>query len=222
MPGPTRFRLLLLLLALAACGTAQADIRRCVAADGRTIYTDRQCQDLGAVERLPDTHRAGSGRAYRYSCPRSLQDLVYQLTDAIGNRDVNRLASVYYWAGQSTRTGYALMRRLDAIAQRPLADIVPVYPVRAPVRAPVRNDMASTDASLDAASFKDDETPQDESSNSQSGNSGGSDNGLEYPQETVHQRPIGLRLEQTLTNGSTPARTFLGLHRAHGCWWVSL
>lgn len=213
MPCPVRFHLrfplrfplhfrLLLLLALAACGTAQADIRRCVATDGSTIYTDRQCRDLGAVERLPDTHRAGSAHSYRYSCPRSLQDLVYQLTDAIGNRDVNQLASVYYWAGQSTRTGYALMRRLDTIAQRPLADIVPVYPARAPLRTPVRED---------------DGPQQDESGNSAAG-----DNGLEYPQETVRQRPVGLRLEQTLSNGSTPARTFLGLRRAHGCWWISL
>lgn len=211
MPRPVRvhpyFHLLLLLLALAACGTAQAEIRRCVAADGRTIYTDRQCQDLGAVERLPDTQRAGSARSYRYSCPRSLQDLVYQLTDAIGNRDVNRLASVYYWSGQSTRTGYALMRRLDAIAQRPLADIVPVYPARV---------LAPTAVSQDDGAQRD--GPRQDGSR----DSNDSDNGLDYPQQTMHQRPVGLRLEQTLSNGSTPARTFLGLRRAHGCWWISL
>lgn len=210
MPRPVpfhpRFRLLLLLLALAAFGTAQAAIRRCVAADGSTIYTDRRCQDLGAVERLPDTHRAGSARIYRYSCARSLQDLVYQLSDAIANRDVNQLSSVYYWAGQSTRTGYALMRRLDTIAQRPLADIVPVYPVHAPVGTPT------------PTPAREDDGPQQDGS----GSSAESDNGLEYPQQTVHQRPVGLRLEQTLSNGSTPARTFLGLHRAHGCWWISL
>ncbi len=211
MPRPLRshprLRLLLLLLALAACGTAHAEIRRCVAADGRTIYTDRQCQDLGAVERLPDTHSAGSARSYRYSCPRSLQDLVYQLTDAIGNRDVNRLASVYYWSGQSTRTGYALMRRLDTIAQRPLADIVPVYPARAPVPT-----VASQDEDV-----QQDGPRQDESTGSEEGG-----NDAYYPQQAVRQRPVGLRLEQTLSNGSTPARTFLGLHRVHGCWSISL
>ena len=43
-----------------------------------------------------------------------------------------------------------------------------------------------------------------------------------YPQTTVHRIPIGLRLEQTLANGSTPSHTVLRLRRYLGCWWVSL
>lgn len=43
-----------------------------------------------------------------------------------------------------------------------------------------------------------------------------------YPQATVRRAPIGLRLEQTLSNGSTPSRTMLGLRRYLGCWWVHL
>ncbi len=121
-------RLLLFLMALLVCGVADAQIRRCVAADGHAIFTDRHCEDLGAVERLPDQASAGSTNVYRYTCPRRLQDLVFQLTSAIDGGDVNRLASVYYWNGQSTRSGYALMQQLDAIANRPLADIVPLYP----------------------------------------------------------------------------------------------
>jgi hypothetical protein len=190
MPPPAFLHLSLLLLLL-GCGTAQAQIRRCTGSDGTTIYTDRRCQDLGAVERIPDASGARRGRMAANTCPRNLQDLIYQLSDAIGSRDVNRLASVYYWAGQSTRNGYALMRRLDAIAQRPLADIVPVYPRRA-------------DTYPNADGDSDDGT------------------GMAYPQTTVQQAPIGLRLEQTLANGSTPSRTFLGLRRAYGCWWVSL
>ena len=31
-----------------------------------------------------------------------------------------------------------------------------------------------------------------------------------YPQTAARQRPIGLRLEQTLKNGSTPSRTVFG------------
>ncbi len=41
-----------------------------------------------------------------------------------------------------------------------------------------------------------------------------------YPQTTVRQRPIGLRVEQTLSNGSTPSRTVFGLQRHFGCWWL--
>lgn len=33
---------------------------------------------------------------------------------------------------------------------------------------------------------------------------------------------IGLRVEQTLRNGSTPARAVFGLRRRLGCWWVRL
>jgi hypothetical protein len=176
LPG---FRLLLPILALAACGTAHAQVRRCTTGDGNTVYTDRRCQDVGAVERLPQAS-AGVASLHRSSCSRNLQDLVYELTTAIDSRDVNRLAGIYQWTGTSTRTGYALMQRLDAIAQRPLVDIVPLYPASA----------------------------------------GGEDD--YYAQTTVRRRPVGLRLEQTLANGSTPSHTVLGLRRSFGCWWVSL
>lgn len=177
-------RLLLFSMALLACGAADAQIRRCVAPDGHAIFTDRHCEDLGAVLSLPNQASAGSTSLYRYTCPRRLQDLVYQLTSAINGDDVNRLASVYYWNGQSTRSGYALMQQLEAIANRPLADIVPVYP--------------------DSADEAPDQNPDDAA------------------QTPVRQAPIALRLEQTLSNSSTPSRTVLGLRRAFGCWWVSL
>ena len=43
-----------------------------------------------------------------------------------------------------------------------------------------------------------------------------------YPQATSHRAPSGLRLEQTLANGSTPSHTVLGLRRYLGCWWITL
>jgi hypothetical protein len=33
-------------------------------------------------------------------------------------------------------------------------------------------------------------------------------------------RLVGLRVEQTLANGSTPSRTQFGLRRNQGCWWI--
>ncbi|MDQ3206587.1 MAG: DUF4124 domain-containing protein [Pseudomonadota bacterium] len=41
-----------------------------------------------------------------------------------------------------------------------------------------------------------------------------------YPQDSSRQRPVGLRVEQTLANGITPARTVFGLTRHFGCWWI--
>ena len=71
---------------------------------------------------------AGASRLYRSSCSRTLRDLVYEVTAAIDSRDVNRLAGVYDWNGMSTEAAYGIMGKLDAIAQRPLVDVVPVLP----------------------------------------------------------------------------------------------
>jgi hypothetical protein len=177
--------LLLCLLALTAAWSwpfpAAAQVRRCAGPDGTSIYTDRKCADIGAIDRLPRATGAGAARLYRTGCSRNLQDLVFEITTAIDSRDVNRLAGVYHWVGMSSRTGYSVMRRLDAIAKRPLVDIIPIAP-------------ASTEGV----------------------------DGDYYPQAVVRRAPTGLRLEQTLANGSTPSRTVLGLRRHLGCWWVSL
>jgi len=41
-----------------------------------------------------------------------------------------------------------------------------------------------------------------------------------YPQTAVRRPPIGLRIEQTLANGSTPSRTVFGLQKYFECWWI--
>lgn len=178
------FLRLLLLSLLLISGSwpvpSDAQVRRCTGPDGGTVFTDRRCQDIGGVERLPrDRDTTASLRMYRSSCARNLQDLVYEMTTAIDSQDSNRLASVYHWAGMSGRTGYAVMSRLGAIVERPLVDIIPVMP-------------ASPDG-LD---------------------------GDYYPQTSVRQTPVALRVEQTLSNGSTPSRTVFGLQRHFGCWWI--
>jgi hypothetical protein len=43
-----------------------------------------------------------------------------------------------------------------------------------------------------------------------------------YPRTHVRQRPVGLRLEQTLANGSTPSQTVFGLRRSYNCFWITL
>ena len=110
--------------------TAQAEVHRCTMPGGESVYTDKRCSDVGAIDRRPQASAgpAGASRLYRSSCSRTLQDLVYELTAAIDSRDVNRLAGVYDWNGMSTENAYAVMGRLDAIAQRPLIDVLPVLP----------------------------------------------------------------------------------------------
>ena len=127
---------------------AAGQVRRCETEAGAAVFTDRRCSDIGATERKerePGTTRAL--RLHRGGCSRNLQDLVYEMTSAIDARDANRLASVYHWVGISDSTSAGLMQRLEAIAQRPLVDIVPVtagtggedadyYPTTIPARQP--------------------------------------------------------------------------------------
>lgn len=169
-------------------------VERCTTMAGGTVYTDKRCEDIGAMDRLPDVSSGGvatGGPLYRGGCSRTLSDLVYQITSAIGAKDVNRLAGVYQWAGTSDASALRILDRLDAIVQRPLVDIVPVRPEPAPVL--------------------------DEFGNVVDPNTDGY-----YPQTTQRQRPVGLRLVQTLKNGSTPSNTTLGIRRAYNCFWISL
>ena len=118
----------LLSAALAWPKPVAAQVRRCTTADGSTIFTDRRCADIGAVERLPRTAAGSAGglRLYRRGCARNLQDLVYEMTTAIDAHDANRLAGVYHWVGISSGGANGIMARLDAIVRRPLVDITAV------------------------------------------------------------------------------------------------
>jgi hypothetical protein len=198
-----------LLLALACASmalwpqAARAEVRRCVTASGQTIFTDRKCAEVDAVERLPRSESPSGAALHRgRGCARTLQDLVFEMTTAIDGRDANRLAAVYHWPGTSADTGYRIWTRLDAIANRPLVDIVPVAPMSRPPPEPKPGiDGTSNDASETART----NPPVDPEL---------------YPQTTIRRNPVALRVEQTLANGSTPSRTVFGLTHYFGCWWI--
>lgn len=190
--GPALLLLLTTLVALAP-RHATAEVRRCALPDGGTVYTDRRCEDIGAspLARSASPHGATGARLGRPSCARSVQDLAYSLGNAIQSGDANQIAGVYDWAGTSTRTGYRLMQRLEAIARRPLVDVQPVYAGGA------------NQYGYDLVEFD------------------------EVTGQVVNRPPrpprlIGLRVDQTLANGTTPSRTLFGLRRNFGCWWVRL
>src|SRR5215218_8844018 len=123
-----RMRPIALLVLLCASLPACAEVRHCVAADGTSVFTDRRCEDIGAVQRRAPGPAATAPAARRDGCPRTLHDLVFEVTTAVDTRDVNRLAGVYGWTGMSNSAAYALMDRLQAIVARPLVDVEPVYP----------------------------------------------------------------------------------------------
>lgn len=124
---PSRPYVLIALLALVAPSSALAEVRRCALPNGSIVFTDRRCDTIGGEERAAPTETAQL-RSHRAACPRRLRDLAYEVRAAVDAHDVNRLASVYLWSGMGTRQGYALMDRLQAVVDRPLVDLQPIYP----------------------------------------------------------------------------------------------
>lgn len=191
-----RLALLLSLMLIMNCVpvTAGAQVRRCTGGDGALVYTDRKCEDIGAIERLASGSVSGLYGTHVYrGCSRSVQDLAYSLSSAIQSGDVNALAGVYDFSGVSTSSGYQMMDRLALITKRPLVDVQPMYsggndPYGYPYPGIVEFD----------------------------------ETGAIIPQRITKPRLIGLRVEQTLANGSTPSRTVFGLRKNMGCWWVRL
>ncbi|RYE74787.1 MAG: DUF4124 domain-containing protein, partial [Oxalobacteraceae bacterium] len=56
--------LLLLLAAIACLAPAPAlaqKVQRCSTMAGETVYTDKRCEDIGAMDRLPRVAPAGTG-----------------------------------------------------------------------------------------------------------------------------------------------------------------
>ncbi|MGO1071877.1 hypothetical protein [Lysobacter sp. CA199] len=240
MPSLVRLCLSLLPpLALTAAAlhpaAAQAQIRRCTDARGNSVYTDRDCAQVGGVDRLPRGAAQTQKPPYTGGCARNLRDLVGQITNAIDARDGNKLAAVYHWAGMSDDQAYSVIERLDAIAQRPLLDIAPVLPAAAPAVEPAPGAWTTLPPAAPNAAL----APLPPTTPPAPATGLGRPAGMEAqaeaedaapaaaaaptptPAPVAHRRaPVALRLEQTLGNGITPSRTVFGLTRHFGCWWI--
>lgn len=180
-------------------------LNRCEGPAGDTIYTDRPCDSLGATARVVRGVPAPAGAGpYRSGCARTLPALTASITAAIDAHDVNGLASVYHWVGQNAESGDRILAQLQAIADRPLIDIAVL---RATSAAP------APDATTDASATHPPALP------GTAADTPASDAPAPAPRRAF---ATGLRLEQTLKNGSTPSRTVFGLRRYLECWWIVL
>jgi len=228
-----RICLLACLLAAALPGHARAQqVQRCVGADGQAVYTDRRCDDIGAVARLPPAAAAEGPRLFRGGCPRVLSQLVGEIGAAIQGRDVNRLASVYDWSGVSNASASRLLDRLEAMVDRPLVDIAPVYPTGDPYPAAMASDAGAAPAPPipsvpdPAASGPAAWMPSWETRASVA--TPPPDPAIAAlpepppPLPTARPHPVALRVEQVLAGSATPVRTVFGLRRSYGCFWITL
>ena len=242
MRSPPPAPLLLAMLAAAAAwlparAAAQATIHRCVDADGRTVYTDRRCSELGAVERLPAlTGDAGYGvavptRLYHGGCPRTLGALVHEIGAAVLANDVNRLSSVYDWTGVGKRSASRILDRLEAMVARPLVDIAPVLPEVEPYAEAAPPPPPPTGTAVAAAAAT--APPQAAWMPSWADRLAAPPAPQPAPVPVAaspapvpaapprRPRPVGLRVEQTLADSATPTRTVFGLRRHFGCFWIT-
>lgn len=173
-----------------------AEVHHCVTADGRSVFTDRECGQLGATERPPGT--PVDRRTLRPArCARTVHELSFELAMAIDARDTDRLADLYHWTGMTTRSAHEAWQRLDAIAQRPLADIVPITPDSPMPSHPSPRVLESASAGGPTGPMP-----------------------AVVPAPPMRRDPVALRLEQTEGNGVRPAPTTLSLVRHFDCWWV--
>lgn len=221
---------LLALVALPSLLPARAQqVQRCMGADGRAVYTDRRCDDIGAVDRLPPAGAAEGPRLFRGGCPRVLSQLVGEIGAAIQGRDVNRLAGIYDWTGVSDASASRVLDRLEAIVERPLVDIAPVY-AQAPeiyVPAPPAEAAATSPdtpspESTGAAAWMPSWTSAQPAPSTDGEAMEGVDSAAQPAPPPVRPKPVGLRVEQTLAGSATPVRSVFGLRRSHGCFWITM
>lgn len=180
-------------------------LNRCEGPAGDTIYTDRPCDSLGATARVVRGVPAPAGAGpYRSGCARTLPALTAAITAAVDAHDVNGLASVYHWVGQNAESGDRILAQLQAIVDRPLIDIA-VLRALPPAPAP--------ETPTDGTPSRPPALPEARA------DAPAGDAPPPAPRRAV---ATGLRLEQTLKNGSTPSRTVFGLRRYLECWWIVL
>lgn len=192
------FRILaIVLLALGLCA-ARADaqagkVQRCVTPDGTTVYTDKPCMDIGAISRLP---QSGPSAGFNRNLYRG--GCSRTLSDLVYEiTGAIQAEDVNRLAGVYEWTGASnasAHRILNRLEAIVRRPLVDIVAVR-PAPPPLLDEAgAVVDANLDGY----------------------------YPSSSVRRRPVGLRLEQTLANGSTPSRTVFGLRRHYNCFWITL
>ncbi len=228
---PVSGRALMFLLSLfSACwlwpvdARAQQQTNRCTGPAGNTIYTDRACTSIGAIDRLPRGTASLAYRQRRGGCARTVQELIYEITTAIDTGDVNRLGAVYHWVGLNAASGDRILDRLQTVVDRPLVDIVPLRAASAPIAAATIEPPITALAPATAPTAP--SLPVIAQNAGRNGvgagdvGAGGGEAPVSHP--LVRRTPVGLRLQQTLGKSATPSQTTLGLRKHLDCWWITL
>jgi hypothetical protein len=187
--------------ALALPAPAAAQVRRCVDAQGNSVFTDRSCASVDAAPRetpapAPEAGAYTPGFARR-GCARTPDQLLAGVRGALEARDVNRLANFYHWPGTGSGAAKGLMDALEAVAARPLVAVS----LNRPAPAQPDNGVRFTSSPEAAA-----------------GQGGGEEVNL-----TPLSAPTALHVVQMAGPGDVASRsTYFALRQHAGCWWIEL
>lgn len=120
---PARILAALLLLTFGSIG--HATIKRCVAVDGVTTYTDRPCAGFGLVEQAPvAVPRIPGPPASGFNCAaRTPEALRGAVIDAIDRRDFNALSGLYDFSGSTRGHAAPTVQTLERMAKRGLLSV---------------------------------------------------------------------------------------------------
>lgn len=200
------------MLAITPAHAKPGDINRCIGMDGRAVFTDQPCEQIGATVRPTAPDISGSNRltgstptrVHVRDCARTLPSLVAGVQAALVAGDVNRLAAYYQWTGMGASSADATLDRLQAIAARPFVGVRLLHARAASMRdvAAPAND-ASPTMTVNA------------SPNTASSNTISLDN-------ATPAAATGIAIDQTRSpSDPTPVRTVLSVGSYMDCWWMS-
>lgn len=205
MPRALPVLLACLCAALALPAPAAAQVRRCVDAQGNSVFTDRSCASVDAAPRETPAPAPQAG-AYtpgfaRRGCARTPDQLLAGVRGALEAHDVNRLANFYHWPGTGNGAAKSLMDALEAVAARPLVAVSLVRPEGFGQAVDPATRGVPFPSSPEAAPRQD---------------AGERD-------LTPLPAPTALRVEQMAGPGDVSSRsTHFALRQHAGCWWIEL
>ena len=95
-------------------------IHRCIGRDGEPVFTAKPCVDESLVMAPALGGSAAPAGPSMHVCPLSPQELRDRVAAALQERDVNRLAGLMLWNGDSQRDAVDVLRRLAALVRQPV------------------------------------------------------------------------------------------------------
>ncbi|HLM53874.1 MAG TPA: hypothetical protein VK325_09875 [Pseudoxanthomonas sp.] len=158
------------------------------------MYTDKRCEDIGATDRLPAAVPSGGIGGPRLHRDACSRTLSHLVQQIAGAVNARDVNRLASVYQWNGVSDAGASRILDQLEAVVSRPLVDIVPVRPPPPPVLDEQGTVVDGNQDGY----------------------------YPQTHVRQRPVGLRLEQTLANGSTPSQTVFGLRRSYNCFWITL